>query len=125
MGGDLNQIEPDECSEFKNNGELWSKVIQGNLDSYVEGMTGHDPKLSTAFVQAWDNGAVKIGSITFVVFKVTGLALDGVAFHKKPKGNYKEDFSRFFEPVKGSLNSNMATIERSSLVFGRRLPCSS
>lgn len=27
MGGDLNQVESNEFSKFKNNGELWNKLI--------------------------------------------------------------------------------------------------
>lgn len=82
------QTEPNNCSEFKNNGELWDTMIKGNLDNYVEGMTDHDPKLFIDFVNGWDNGNVKIGSITFMVsiktiMKVTSVALDSVSFPTK------------------------------------------
>lgn len=100
MGGDLIQIESNNYDTFKKNEVLWPIFERVNFTSYMKAMKGYDSSLSSQYAHSWKDGRVLILGVPFTVpmklnLGVTLFPIDGVAFPKKPKGNYKEDFKKF------------------------------
>ncbi|KAH9291806.1 hypothetical protein KI387_043005 [Taxus chinensis] len=98
MGGQLKRLEPDNCESFKNDGEVWSILVENGIATFLEKMTGYSALVSYAVTASWSRGRVQIGSTRFTISTnaiadATGLPAAGDIYYRRSLHAEIQDFN--------------------------------
>ncbi|KAH9292412.1 hypothetical protein KI387_042402 [Taxus chinensis] len=98
MGGQLKRLEPDNCESFKNDGEVWSILVENGIATFLEKMTGYSALVSYAVTASWSRGRVQIGSTRFTISMnaiadATGLPAAGDIYYRRSLHAEIQDFN--------------------------------
>ncbi|KAH9291398.1 hypothetical protein KI387_043409 [Taxus chinensis] len=88
MGGQLKRLEPDNCESIKNDGEVWSILLENGIATFLEKMAGYSALVSYAVTASWTKGRVQIGNTRFTISMnaiadATGLPAAGDIYYKR------------------------------------------
>lgn len=100
MGSDKNRMDPTSYEKWEKKKELWAKITDGGLVSYLKRLHGNDPKMIEDFMNGWKKGILMSFGVEFrineaFITKITGLQMDDKNFYRERKAA-KEATSSFF-----------------------------
>ncbi|KAH9294333.1 hypothetical protein KI387_040463, partial [Taxus chinensis] len=98
MGGQLKRLEPDNCESIKNDGEVWSILVENGIATFLERMTGYSALVSYAVTASWTRGWVQIGSTRFTISTnaiadAAGLPAAGDIYYRRSLHTEIQDFN--------------------------------
>ncbi|KAH9302619.1 hypothetical protein KI387_014202, partial [Taxus chinensis] len=67
MGGQLKCLEPDNYDSIKNDGEVWNRLLENGISTFLEKMAGYSTLVSYAVTASWAKGRVQIGNTRFTI----------------------------------------------------------
>lgn len=99
MGGDKNRMERSLCALWEESKELWTNVVNDNLEPYVRKIHGQDHKITDRFVKSWSKGVLSVYGAEFkidepFIAEVIGLSMEGKKFYRERK---KSALSIFYD----------------------------